>query len=102
VELLKEGGTVIGIGEDIAFEEGQARLFSGDRLFVYTDGITEYHAGDGKFYDEARFYASLQEGKDESLQKQVADSIQAMMTFGRHQPPEDDVSLLGVAFAGTN
>ncbi|MBW1955137.1 MAG: SpoIIE family protein phosphatase [Deltaproteobacteria bacterium] len=100
VTLLKEGGTVIGLGEGVLFEEGEARLFPGDRLFAYTDGITEYRTWDERFFGEARFYECLQSTMHKSLKDQVDGVIDAMMAFGGHEPPPDDVSLLGIAFGG--
>jgi sigma-B regulation protein RsbU (phosphoserine phosphatase) len=44
VELLEEGGTIIGFGGRIPFEEEKKLLEKGDKMILYTDGITEYEA----------------------------------------------------------
>ena len=40
VEFLSEGGPVLGIFPDAVYEERQVRFGGGDRLILYTDGIT--------------------------------------------------------------
>jgi len=100
VELLKEGGTVIGLGEGFIFEEGEATLFPGDRLFAYTDGIPEYRNADGEFYGEDRFLRSLEDFRGPGIGGHVDHIVDAMMAFGSGRSPEDDVSLFGLVFMG--
>ncbi len=100
LELLREGGTIIGLGGVIPFEEGRTRLFPGDDLFVYTDGITEYPNVHGKFFGEDRFLRILKNNGQGSIREKVDRVVDALMVFGRGQPPPDDVSLLGLTFVG--
>jgi phosphoserine phosphatase RsbU/P len=52
-ERLAIGGTVTGIFDEGTFEEGRVTLEPGDRLVLYTDGITEARsAGGDEFEDE--------------------------------------------------
>jgi sigma-B regulation protein RsbU (phosphoserine phosphatase) len=41
VERLTEGGPVLGVVPDASYEQGRVILGSGDRLVLFTDGITE-------------------------------------------------------------
>jgi sigma-B regulation protein RsbU (phosphoserine phosphatase) len=41
VERLTEGGPVLGVVPDASYEQGRVFLGSGDRLVLFTDGITE-------------------------------------------------------------
>jgi phosphoserine phosphatase RsbU/P len=47
VELLCEGGMVLGIFPDNQYEQAEMPLMSGDRLLFYTDGITEARNPEG-------------------------------------------------------
>jgi sigma-B regulation protein RsbU (phosphoserine phosphatase) len=100
LELLNEGGTIIGMGGLIPFEEGRRKLCSGDKLFLYTDGIAEYQNEDGLFYDEDRFFAELKRLKDRLLSNIIDGVIESMMSFGNNTEPQDDISLLAVEFRG--
>ena len=38
---LKDGGTIIGQFSGIPYKQGERELHSGDKLFLFTDGLTE-------------------------------------------------------------
>lgn len=54
VEMLSSGGMVLGVMADATYEQREVPLEPGDRLILYTDGITEAEAPDGEDYGEAR------------------------------------------------
>ncbi|OQY46440.1 MAG: hypothetical protein B6240_07240 [Desulfobacteraceae bacterium 4572_87] len=99
LELLEQGGTIIGLGGVLPFEEGTLEIRPGDRLFLYTDGAVEYQNGDGELFGEDRFYAEISRLKDRSLTEQIDGIINGIMDFGDQTPPQDDLSLLGVEFS---
>lgn len=99
LERLAVGGTVIGMGSLVAFEEGVARMNAGDRLFLYTDGITEHSDPDGAFYGEGRFVNQLLMQASTSLEGAVQNSLIALRKFGGSALPNDDVTLVGIEFA---
>ena len=68
--LLSEGGMVLGIFPDNAYEQAEVSIGPGDRLVFYTDGITEARDGAGDEYGEDRL-------KDAALRTRAA-SIEAM------------------------
>jgi sigma-B regulation protein RsbU (phosphoserine phosphatase) len=96
VETLIEGGTIIGIGEEAAYEEGAVFMEKDDRLFIYTDGIIEYFDKRGEPYGEERLVRELKGASGEALQTACDRVIQSLMRFGRQQPPQDDITLLGI------
>jgi len=100
LELLKEGGTIIGMGGILPFEEGERQLCLGDKLFIYTDGIVEYQDRKGLFYGEDRFYMELQKLKDEPVSVIMDGIIESVMNFGENNEPLDDITLLGLEFKG--
>ena len=102
MELLKEGGTIIGMGGMLPFEEGEKKLSFGDRLFIYTDGIVEYQNEKGEFYGEDRFFEELQRQKEKLISNTVDGVITSLMRFGNNTEPQDDISLLALEFRGNN
>ena len=102
IELLKEGGTIIGMGGILPFEEGSRQLEKGDRLFVYTDGIIEYESKNGQFYGEERFYEILASMRDQTLPKTIETTVTDLMAFGDQNDPQDDISLMGIEFRGND
>jgi len=54
VQTLEQGGAVLGVFPDWQYEDSTVELRAGDRLLLFTDGITEASDADGKEFDEAR------------------------------------------------
>lgn len=97
-EILRQGGTVIGMGGVVPFEEGETTLGAGDRLFLYTDGITEHANGDAELFGDERFSGHLAELQEIPLNVACARMIELLHGFGKGRPLEDDVTLLGIEY----
>ena len=100
IELLDKGGTIIGLGGLLPFEEGEKHVRAGDKLLIYTDGIVEYQNKDGEFYGDERFHRELQRLREMPISDMVDGIIDSIMDFGDNNPPQDDVTLLGIEFKG--
>jgi serine phosphatase RsbU (regulator of sigma subunit) len=94
-QFLEKGGTVLGILEDIDFEESQIQLKPGDVVVLYTDGVSEAENGAGEMFTDARlreFVASLPRGLNA---REIATRILgALQQFLGEAEPQDDVTLL--------
>lgn len=100
IELLDEGGPVIGLGGAAPFEVGTTTLRPGDRILLYTDGLTEHHDARGRFYGAHRLHATLKELRSMPLEPMVAELVNAVMDFGGGSELKDDLSLLGIEYKG--
>ena len=54
VMFLERGGLLLGVLEDITLEHEQVMLESGDRLVLFTDGISEAADSEGTLFGESR------------------------------------------------
>ncbi|MCF8105632.1 MAG: SpoIIE family protein phosphatase [Desulfohalobiaceae bacterium] len=97
-ELLEKGGPIIGLGGVIPFEEGQAFLGHGDRLFLYTDGVFENRGKTGGFLGREGLYELFGRKKDLPLSEVIEEVFNAALDFGDRIKPDDDVSVLGFEF----
>jgi sigma-B regulation protein RsbU (phosphoserine phosphatase) len=52
VEKLSDGGLVLGIFDNIAYDGGRVEMHHGDTLVVYSDGVTETWDPDGEEFGE--------------------------------------------------
>jgi sigma-B regulation protein RsbU (phosphoserine phosphatase) len=59
-EELDKGGTIVGILEDVAYEEALVQLEPGDRVVLYTDGINEAANAGGELFGDERLIAAIQ------------------------------------------
>ncbi len=100
LELLDKGGSIIGLGTGEGFEEGEAQLDPGDRLYVYTDGIVEYRNSDRVFFGQKRFFDILTESRSLSLHRTLRRVIETLEAFDASLAPQDDITLLGIEFTG--
>jgi len=98
VTRLADGGAVLGIFADAAYEEFSTPFEFGDRLILVTDGITEAENEHGEEFGEDRLMQLLVEGRylsTDALQKSILDAVQA---FAR-QGLQDDATLMIVSKA---
>lgn len=78
VERLGAGGAVLGVFPDGAYEEGTTAVRDGDRLVLFTDGITEATNAAGEEYGEARLVDVVLANRSCSapaLQARLAQSV---------------------------
>jgi sigma-B regulation protein RsbU (phosphoserine phosphatase) len=95
-ERLREGGPVLGVFASREYEMGLAQLFTGDRVILFTDGVTEACNPAGEEFGEARLLCLLQEQRSLSADELQAKILAAVAEFsgGRWQ---DDATLLVLA-----
>ena len=97
VQYLTTGGGLIGLPDTGPFEQGELMLESGDRLFLYSDGLLDHTDAVGNCFGEHRLLQSLTRN-GASLEKSCQAAIDDMYNFRGKLPAQDDVSLLGIEF----
>ena len=96
VERLGAGGPVLGVLSDAEYEQAHVGIGPGDRLVMFTDGLTEARsAADEEFGEERLLDAAVAHRacSAPALQARLADSV-AIFTGGRLQ---DDATLIVLA-----
>jgi phosphoserine phosphatase RsbU/P len=61
VERLHEGGTVLGVFDDVVYAQERVGAGPGDRLVCYTDGLSEARNAQDEEYGDARLVAAAVE-----------------------------------------
>ena len=96
---LGEGGVPLGLFPDWKYERGEVQLAAGDRLVLFTDGVTEVSGADGEEFGEERLAKVLLENHHLSasdLQARILAEV-AKFSGGRF---EDDATLVVLAVGG--
>ena len=96
VETLPASGTVMGVFPDAEYHGAELPLGSGDRLVLYTDGITEARDGGDQEFGEDRLKAALVRHRHlgaAALHAAMMEEITSFATAGF----QDDATLLVVA-----
>lgn len=89
-------GQPVGLLRDAVFEEARLQLQPGDRLYLFTDGVTEAAGPDDEEFGAARAAAALHRGRAQTLEKSIASLIGELKSWSRRGEFSDDVSVLGV------
>jgi sigma-B regulation protein RsbU (phosphoserine phosphatase) len=99
VVRLTTGGTVLGVFPETAYEEDTLALEPGDRLVLYTDGITEARNEAGEEYDDTGIIASLERHRElgaADLQRRLFEDAAAFAADGF----QDDATLIVLSVEG--
>jgi phosphoserine phosphatase RsbU/P len=93
IRRLEDGGTVVGLFDEINYDEGSVQLRRGDIFLAYSDGVTEPENDFGEF-GEQRLVELVQENRDLPLDR-IAEIVTAAVDdwIGAAEQP-DDVTLV--------
>ena len=81
---------------DVDYEEEQVRLEKGDRLILYSDGITECTNNNGEQFSVQRLMHFLEEGQGLTLHELMKKTKEHLRHWRAPNEFEDDVSLLAL------
>jgi phosphoserine phosphatase RsbU/P len=97
-ERLREGGAVLGVFAGRNYETGSAQLSAGDRVILFTDGVTEACNPAGEEFGEARLLRLLEDHRTLSANDLQAKIIAVVAEFSGSRW-QDDATLLVLAVA---
>ncbi len=98
-QALKAGGSIIGTGCSGPFEEEEVLLHQGDRLFLYSDGITEHNNRQNQLFGQERLFHKLTGNRKRALEPACDNLIEALKNHGQDTLFKDDVTLVGIEFS---
>ncbi|MDD4603394.1 MAG: SpoIIE family protein phosphatase [Bacteroidales bacterium] len=98
--LEMTGGTILGCIEGLKYQSKKCTFQPGDRLFLYTDGVTEAFNKEGKAYGEYRLKDILRNNLDKSTEEMVKLVSQDVNEFSTGVPQSDDITMLAIHYHG--
>ncbi|HEY7313869.1 MAG TPA: SpoIIE family protein phosphatase [Gemmataceae bacterium] len=90
---LDVSGVPIGVGNCV-YQEQVVNLRPGDRLVLYTDGVTEMRNADGEHFGIRRFLALLEQTRQSALDIGLDTLVEGIEEWRGDTPRHDDVSIL--------
>ncbi len=96
IRHLPEGGAVLGVLPDWKYEDSTIALTDGDRLLLFTDGITEASSPDGEEFGEDHLAAMAKDGCKGTAQSTNATVLAGVTEFCAGHFA-DDATLLVIA-----
>ena len=94
VELLEDGGLLLGVFPEATYERGSARIEPGDCLALYTDGVTEASNPAGELFSEERLVEALLRHRGGSAAEVHEGVLKEVETFQEGLPLDDDLTLI--------
>ena len=89
---LRSGGTFVGQFPDVPYKEGEQSISRGDRLFAFTDGLTEAEDVNGNFLGTARareIFISKKELPAEQFCIDVKEWVDRFREGAKHETFDD-------------
>jgi sigma-B regulation protein RsbU (phosphoserine phosphatase) len=90
----------VGLMETADFEVRQAALTAGDKILLYSDGVTESQNPEGEFFGRQRLRQVIAAHQPESS-RELRDAVAAAIAaFTEGAPQADDITLLVLEYRG--
>ena len=99
--LEKAANPIMGIIEGLSFQTAKLELHPGDKLFLYTDGITEARNTSKDFFGERRFLDIAQTKiAADSAEAGIQAVHEAIREFAGDAVQSDDITMLELVYHG--
>ncbi len=93
-ERLESTGLPLGLFCNGQYTVRTLSLNAGDRLVLYSDGITEAQDPEGKEYGDQRLTRFLRDHEQESAEQMADGILRDVAHFRQNRSPSDDMTLL--------
>ena len=90
----------IGLFEDVDYEENERTINKNDRLFLYTDGITEAENSKEELYSDERLMSCLNLLKDDEPKAIIEKVAKDVAVHVKDNQQSDDLTMLSIIFYG--
>lgn len=93
-------GLVAGALADQRYQNLSVTLAPGDRLLVYTDGVTEAENAEDEMFGDDRLKEKSEPLTEKTPRELVETLLQEVETFSKDVPQSDDITLLAIWYRG--
>jgi sigma-B regulation protein RsbU (phosphoserine phosphatase) len=94
------GGLPLGILKSVTYDTAAIQLEPGDRILLFTDGITEAMNPARELYGEDRLERLLEQSEAASIEELVRTVTDAATAFADGAPASDDITVMGICYRG--
>lgn len=98
--LKSRAGFVLAGMEGIRYRQAELTLLPGDRLYLYTDGVTEATDIHAELYGEDRLQNALNQYKTLPIQEMCSGIKSSVYEFFGEADQFDDITMLAIEFKG--
>tara|TARA_R110002096_G_scaffold97694_8_gene217699 strand:- start:12072 stop:13232 length:1161 start_codon:yes stop_codon:yes gene_type:complete len=99
-EVENTSGLLLGKIEGIAYETNELQLHPGDKILLFTDGVTEAMNVEEDMYEEPRLEEFLAKHHTDGIDKLVRSLVVDVLKFMGKANQSDDVTILSLEYLG--
>ena len=100
LQQLRQTDLILGAMPEARYQTREVPLVPGDRLFLYTDGVSEAMNPAQQQFAEERLQQVLGERRIEGPEELVGRVVEAVRQFTANAPQADDLTALAVLYRG--
>lgn len=98
--LPRTGDIALGVMGNVEYSAQRCRLSPGDKIVLYTDGITEAMDAQSRFYSDDRLAETLARVAQGSSRGVIRTVIEGVREFAGDTPQSDDMTMLVLDYRG--
>jgi phosphoserine phosphatase RsbU/P len=95
-------GNVVGVIRDSEFKNDSFQLREGEKLLLYTDGVTEATNENLQMFSDERLHRLLSDKKATSAKLIVEKVLQEVVDFAGNAPQADDITILALGLSASH
>jgi sigma-B regulation protein RsbU (phosphoserine phosphatase) len=93
-------GFLLGVDEESSYRTMETVLQPGDKLIVYTDGVTEAINSAEELYSHENLMAVVRSCSSLSAEQIATEILESVKQFSLGIPQADDITVLALSFTG--
>jgi sigma-B regulation protein RsbU (phosphoserine phosphatase) len=93
---LDSDGPMLGVIKEIEIESGTINLIPGDKIIVYTDGMSETENSEGEPFEVKALISAFKKNIDLNIKDFVNSIYKNLTEFRGSEKFDDDVCILGI------
>ena len=97
---LKDAGPFIGLDQSDLIPVTEFQVLPGDRIFMYSDGITERRSKAGNFFDKGQILNFIENNSGDDLGDLVEKLVAENDAFAEEEKADDDITFVALEFSG--
>lgn len=90
----------LGVLDDFTYHSDNRKLNPGDKILLYTDGITEAFNPEGEVFSDNRLLAIVQNSKEIDSKQLVLEIKHEIKKFAQDAEQSDDITILALTYTG--
>ncbi len=95
---LESSGPMLGVMEEIIIDNHTYDILSGDKIIIYTDGLSEAENIEGISFEESFFKNVLKDNSSMKINEYINALYSSLIKFRGSEKFDDDVCILGIEF----